>query len=181
MVSHKRRSVLEKDKLRLSKFTAPGYQLLPPFSAFRLLILRHILRHPLRRRTIRSWAVLPRISTSTRTTPLHDDRLALRTSANLRLHIRPILDILPEIAHVAADFLVRLQAKRDDGDEAECEPFPGGEVLARCVENWGVGWEGERDEGTYHRFMTRPLKFPQFWHCTVMCSAPESLDVKAER
>jgi hypothetical protein len=26
--------------------------------------------------------------------------------------------------------------------------------------------------GTHHRFITRPLKLPQFWHCTVMCSAP---------
>jgi hypothetical protein len=33
---------------------------------------------------------------------------------------------------------------------------------------------GEEGNQTY-----RPLKFPQFWHCTVMCSAPLSADVKA--
>lgn len=32
---------------------------------------------------------------------------------------------------------------------------------------------------TYQRFITRPEKLPQFWHCTVMCSAPLSCDWKA--
>lgn len=32
------------------------------------------------------------------------------------------------------------------------------------VEGWVCGRCGRR---------TRPEKFPQFWHCTVMCSAPE--------
>ena len=32
---------------------------------------------------------------------------------------------------------------------------------------------GEEEGKTY-----RPLKLPQFWHCTVMCSVPASLDVK---
>lgn len=35
-----------------------------------------------------------------------------------------------------------------------------------------LGW-------TYQRFMTLPEKLPQFWHCTVMCSAPLSFDWKA--
>ena len=51
----------------------------------------------------------------------------------LRLHIRPVFDILPEITDVAAQLPVRLQGEGDDGDEAEREPFPalhgaGGEV-----------------------------------------------------
>ncbi len=45
-----------------------------------------------------------------------------------------------------------------------------------CVSRIG-GLEGWRD--IYHRFITLPLMFPQFWHCTVMCSAPLRLDVKA--
>ncbi len=46
------------------------------------------------------------------------------------------------------------------------------------LEGWRVGGlEGWRD--IYHRFITLPLMFPQFWHCTVMCSAPLRLDVKA--
>jgi hypothetical protein len=42
-------------------------------------------------------------------------------------------------------------------------------------------WEGESGNYgmAYHLFITLPLKFPQFWHCTVMFSAPERGDVKA--
>lgn len=32
---------------------------------------------------------------------------------------------------------------------------------------------------TYQRFITLPEKLPQFWHCTVICSAPLSADWKA--
>lgn len=55
---------------------------------------------------------------------MHHYGLALCTAANLLLHVGPILDVLPEIANVAANFLVGLQAKGDDGDEAEGKPFP---------------------------------------------------------
>lgn len=34
---------------------------------------------------------------------------------------------------------------------------------------------------THQRFITLPEKLPQFWHCTVMCSAPLSCELKAER
>jgi hypothetical protein len=53
----------------------------------------------------------------------HDRRLSI--ALHLLLHVGAILDILPEIADVAADLLVRLERERDDGDEAEGEPFPG--------------------------------------------------------
>jgi hypothetical protein len=43
-------------------------------------------------------------------------------------------------------------------------------LVSLCLWVWVLGKEGK----TY-----RPLKFPQFWHCTVMCSAPLSADVKA--
>jgi hypothetical protein len=48
--------------------------------------------------------------------------------AHLLLHVRAVLDVLVEVADVAADLLVRLQREGDDGDEAEGEPFPG----SRC-------------------------------------------------
>lgn len=44
--------------------------------------------------------------------------------ANLRLHIRPIFDVLPEVADVAAELLVGFEAEWDDGDEAKGEPLP---------------------------------------------------------
>lgn len=60
--------------------------------------------------------------------PAHLVSLSLRryssSAANLRLHVRPILDILPEVADVAAELLVRFEAERYDGDEAKSEPFP---------------------------------------------------------
>lgn len=57
------------------------------------------------------------------------------TTCNLGLHVGPILDVLPEVADVAAELLVRLKAEGDDGDKAEGEPFPAlgrarGEVAA---------------------------------------------------
>lgn len=53
----------------------------------------------------------------------HDCRLS--TSAlHLLLHVRSVFDVLPEVADVAADFLVGLERERDDRDEAECEPLP---------------------------------------------------------
>jgi hypothetical protein len=38
----------------------------------------------------------------------HDGAALLSALADLLLHIRPVLDVLPEIADVAPDFLVRL-------------------------------------------------------------------------
>jgi len=75
------------------------------------------------------------------------------------------------MANVASDFLVRLQRERDDGDEAECKPFPALHDLEDVLVRWGgvSGGKGER---------TRPDRLPQFWHCTVMCSAPERAELK---
>jgi hypothetical protein len=58
---------------------------------------------------------------------MHHNRwlLLLRGSSfYLLLHIWPVLDILTEMANMASDFLVRLERERNDGDEAECKPFP---------------------------------------------------------
>lgn len=64
----------------------------------------------------------------------HNSRLATPTcSFHLLLHVWAVLDVLPEIADVASDFLVRLEREGDYGDEAECEPFP---------EVGLVGWSG---------------------------------------
>jgi hypothetical protein len=83
----------------------------------------------------------------------HDGRLlATRAAAHLLLHIRAVLDVLVEVADVAADFLVRLEREGDQRHEAESEPFPGrkkdGLVWAggrradgqsgRSVVGWGV-------------------------------------------
>jgi hypothetical protein len=54
----------------------------------------------------------------------HNRRLLRSATLYLLLHIWPVLDVLAEMADVASDFLVRLERERDDGDEAECEPFP---------------------------------------------------------
>ena len=55
----------------------------------------------------------------------HDAVLAVGlAAAHLRLHVWAELDVLPEVAHVAADFAVGLYAEGDHGDEAEGEPFP---------------------------------------------------------
>lgn len=44
----------------------------------------------------------------------------------------------------------------------------------------GIMWVGVAKRGkVYHRFMTRPEWLPQFWHCTVRFSAPESWLVNA--
>lgn len=50
--------------------------------------------------------------------------LTAPTALHLPLHIRPILDILPEIADMAADLVVRLEAEGNQRDEAEGEPLP---------------------------------------------------------
>ena len=69
----------------------------------------------------------------------HDCRLSAAGALHLLLHIRAILDILPEIADVAADLLVGLERERDNRDEAECEPFPGCvSTLSTCRRKCGV-------------------------------------------
>jgi hypothetical protein len=54
----------------------------------------------------------------------HDRRLLSSTPLHLLLHVRAVLDVLPEIADVAADLVVGFEAEGDEGDEAEGEPFP---------------------------------------------------------
>ena len=56
-------------------------------------------------------------------------------STQLCLDIWSIFDVLPKVANVTADLLVRFERERYDGDEAKGEPFPalhraGGEVTA---------------------------------------------------
>lgn len=78
-----------------------------------------------------------------------------------------------------------------------CPPPPciccctSGRYLTSCqkLQIWQpTSWYGFRLKGISgtkqkvnhsQRFMTRPLKLPQFWHCTVMCSAPLRGDWKA--
>lgn len=55
---------------------------------------------------------------------MHHNRLAVMSAVDLLLHVGPVLDVLPEIADVAADFLVGLEREGDQRDEAECEPLP---------------------------------------------------------
>lgn len=73
---------------------------------------------------------------------------AAATSRQHLLHIRAVLDILPEIADVATDLPIGLEAEGDDGDEAECEPFPalhraGAEVAAILALHGEVFGAGE--------------------------------------
>lgn len=56
---------------------------------------------------------------------MHHDRGLSAGALHLLLHVGAVLDVLPEVADVAADFLVGLEREGDDGDEAEGEPFPG--------------------------------------------------------
>jgi hypothetical protein len=83
----------------------------------------------------------------------HDRRRLLSTSSSLYLllHIRPVLDVLAEIADVAADFLVGFQREGYDGHEAEGEPFPALGYLwwgLACVDGGG-GDLGLREGETY--------------------------------
>lgn len=71
-----------------------------------------VLRHAARRRSM----AIP---------AMHHDRGLSAGALHLLLHVGAVLDVLPEVANVAADFLVRLEREGDDGDEAEGEPFPG--------------------------------------------------------
>ena len=61
---------------------------------------------------------------STIRTAHHNRRLLPPAALHLLLHIRPVLDVLPEIADVAADLVVGLEAEGDERDEAEREPLP---------------------------------------------------------
>lgn len=46
------------------------------------------------------------------------------SSTHLRLYIRAVFDVLPEVADVAAELLVGLDGEGYDRNEAECKPFP---------------------------------------------------------
>jgi hypothetical protein len=85
-----------------------------------------ILRHPLRRRSITPRSTRRRPSMLLLLPAMHHDRSSSssRVPINLLLHVRAVLDVLAEMADVAADLLVRLERKRDQGHEAEGEPFP---------------------------------------------------------
>ena len=56
---------------------------------------------------------------------VHHDRRLAGAALHLLLHVGAVLDVLPEVADVAADLVVGLEREGDDGDEAEGEPFPG--------------------------------------------------------
>jgi hypothetical protein len=74
-----------------------------------------VLRHPL-------WHILSLVPLL----PSHHNCRRLLSSATLYLlqHIGPILYILPKMANMAPDLLVRLDAERDNGHEAKSKPFP---------------------------------------------------------
>jgi hypothetical protein len=55
-----------------------------------------------------------------------------RCAIHLTLHIRPKLDVLIEIANVAADDVVGFEAEGYDREEAECEEFPA--LVDACAE-----------------------------------------------
>jgi hypothetical protein len=76
----------------------------------------------------------------------HDGGLlaASAAAAHLLLHIRAVLDVLVEVADVAADFLVRLEREGDEGHKAEGEPFPG-------RKKDGLVWAGGRRVGGTER------------------------------
>jgi len=102
---------------------------------------------------------------------IHRHRSSLHfcpTTKLLEFRLRPILDVLPEMAHMAPDFLVRLEAEWDNGDEAEGKPFPALHYATRGVaavladeldvfgafeggcEGWGdVSERTERDGGRW--------------------------------
>lgn len=67
-------------------------------------------------------------STTTHTPHPHRPLLLSPTtttsSLHLPLHIRSILNILPEITDTAAHLVIRFETERDQGDEAESKPFP---------------------------------------------------------
>lgn len=81
---------------------------------------------------------------------LRSHRITLRILSRTRVvprDVGPVLDVLVEIADVAAYFMVGLEGEGDDGDEAECEPFPGEERgLARFFEK-GEGRFGGKGMG----------------------------------
>ena len=123
---------------------------------------------------------------------VHHNRWLASAALHLLLNVWAVLDVLPEVANVAANLLVRLKREWDDRNEAKCEPLPGKDVsrwwgwLIVCVvwhsdlgyrvtESDYVNVKGQ----TNQRFITLPEKLPQFWHCTVMCSAPVSCELNA--
>lgn len=145
----------------------------------RRILIKHSQSHdPLMCSLVSRHALRDRVSLTARLSSMHhDSRLrwpsVARVAGELLLDVRAVLDVLPEIADVAADFLARLQTKGQYGDEAEGEPFPMTGGVSRILRKGKVPWRA------YQRFVARPLKFPQFWHCTVMCSAPFRVELNA--
>jgi len=110
-----------------------------------------ILRHSLRRRTITRRCTTTRRTLTSIPIHRHSRTTLLRlTPIGKMRQFRPILDVLPEIADVASDFLAWLEAEGDNGDEAECKPFPAlhyaagvvAAVLALEREVFGAGEAG---------------------------------------
>jgi hypothetical protein len=81
------------------------YILLPRFSTSRLLLI----------------LLLSTVCPALRRPSLHRNLLPSCSSSRLHhiLHVRPVLEVLVELANVAADVLVGLEAEGDDWDEAE--------------------------------------------------------------
>jgi len=93
-----------------------------------------VLRHSLRRRSV-SWSTTR--STTLPTVLVHHNRTTTLhfcpTSELLQFRLQSIRDVLPEFADMAPNLLVRLQAKRYNGNEAKGKPFPALHYFARRV------------------------------------------------
>ena len=105
-------------------------------------------------------------------TSMHHDRRLSRTALHLLLHIRTVLDILPEIADVATNFLVRLERERDNRDEAERKPFP--RFVSRCDIRIVEG-KGYEDVPSLHH-STGEVAAVLALHCNVFCAAELRLE-----
>lgn len=105
-------------RLAPSSFAIPSEslflpQLSHPHYTHPLPISSLILRHTLWRRSISSTATI--LTTMHHMTLLS---MTLPTVCNKPLHVLPVLDILPEIAYMAADFVVGFEGEGDEGNEA---------------------------------------------------------------
>ena len=72
----------------------------------------------------RLWSVLPRRWATVRPSWSRLHRHVVPTPVHLLLHVRPLLQVLMEMADSTADFFPRFERERDDGHKAESEPFP---------------------------------------------------------
>lgn len=89
------------------------------------------LRHPCRRRPVArpSRSCLNPMRIPHRYTAFH----LSTTHPHLLLHVRAVLDVLAEMAYVAADFFVGFYGEGDYGHEAECKPLPSLQYSSRDV------------------------------------------------